>query len=229
MSEQVIKNMDEMSEQLSALIDGELSRDQVRFLLRSVEAESDFARRWSRYQLISATLKREFVALPLGRDFSAAVWAKLDAQSGAASAPRAYTALRWLGGGAIAAAVAVVALVVSRPADHAEQGGAAMLAQQVAPAAVQPALQPNRAYLPLAPTNSSPLAGFDANKVMQASFDSVLPSLYAPNGQLLSRNYLGDGAAPYVLRIQSTGTAAAPVFGPLRPTSTQPNPVSTQP
>lgn len=234
MNEQV-KNMNpvDIGEQLSALVDGELSQDQVRFLLRTVEAESRFAqdaaRRWSSYHVISATLRREFVALPLRQDFSVSVLNKLDAT---ASTPRTYAALRWLGGGAIAASVAVVALVVSRPADHA-QGGAAVpntvLAQQVIPAAVQPALQPNRAYPPLAPANPSPLAGFNPNNVMQASLDSVLQNLYAPNGQLLSRNYLGDGAAPYVLPIQPVAYPVAPSFGPMRPQTAQPNTVSTQP
>lgn len=237
MSEQVIKtpmqslNMSpNVGEQLSALMDGELSRDQVRFLLRSVEAESDLVRRWSSYHVISATLKREFVALPLREDFSASLLAKLDdAESDTASAPRVYTALRWLGGGAIAAAVAVVALVVSRPGEHAgDTASATMLAQQVAPAAAQPVLQSGGAYLPLAPTNP-PLAGFDANKVAQASFDSVLPSFYAPNGQMLSRN-IGNGAAHYVLRIDPVNRAT-PMFGPmlLPQQPVQSNSVSAQP
>ena len=38
---------DSLGEQLSALMDGELARDQVRFLLRGVEAQSDLGRRWS--------------------------------------------------------------------------------------------------------------------------------------------------------------------------------------
>ncbi len=230
MSEQVIKNMHEMGEQLSALMDGELSRDQVRFLLRSVEAESDFARRWSSYHVISATLKREYVALPLRGDFSSSLLARIDAESAAATTPRAYTALRWLGGGAIAAAVAVVALVVSRPATEASGNAAApMLAQQVAPAAVAPALQPSRAYLPLAPANQVPRAGFNANDVMPASFESLLPNLYAPNGQLLSRDYLGDAAAHYVLYPTPVYGPATPAFGPMRPQPVQPNPVSAQP
>ena len=237
MNEQVIKNMNpvDIGEQLSALVDGELSQDQVRFLLRSIEAESRFAqdaaRRWSSYHVISATLRREFVALPLREDFSVSVLNKLDAT---APTPRTYAALRWLGGGAIAASVAVVALVVSRPADHA-QGGAVVpntvLAQQVTPAAVQPALQPNRAYLPLVPANPSPFAVVNPNNVMQASLESVLPNLYAPNGQLLSRSYLGDGAAPYVLSVQPVSYPATPSFGPMRmrPQTAQPNTVSTQP
>jgi len=231
MSEQVIKNpmqtpspisSPDLGEQLSALMDGELSRDQVRFLLRSVEAESDFARRWSSYHVISATLRREFVALPLRGDFSASLLAKLDTESGVASTPRAYTALRWLGGGAIAAAVAVVALVVSRPtAEHAGNAAAPMLAHQPVPAAVAPAPQPDP-YLPLAPGNP-----FNPNNVMPASLDSVLPNLYAPNGQLVSRNYLGDGAAPYVIYPMPVYRQATPMFGPMRPS--QPTSVSAQP
>jgi len=69
--------------------------------------------------------------------------------------------------------------------------------------------------------------------VMQASLDSVVPNFYAPNGQVLSRNYLGDGAALYVLRVRPAYNPAAPVFGPMRPeqpsSAAQANSVSTQP
>ncbi|HEX7917590.1 sigma-E factor negative regulatory protein, partial [Rudaea sp.] len=61
---------DSLGEQLSALMDGELPRDQVRFLLRGVAAQSDLAQRWSSYHVISACLRREYVAVALPADFA---------------------------------------------------------------------------------------------------------------------------------------------------------------
>src|SRR6185312_14876700 len=76
----VVGRADQFGEQLSALMDGELAHDQVRFLLRSVEAESDLARRWSSYHVIGATLRREMVALPLRADFGASIFERLDGE-----------------------------------------------------------------------------------------------------------------------------------------------------
>ncbi len=213
MSEEVIGNI-QFGEQLSALMDGELARDQVRFLLRGVEHESDLARRWSSYHLISATLKREFVAVALPATFAAGVLDRLDVAPAGASRRHGLGALRWVGGGAIAAAVAVVALVVSRPVgDNGAMAGTAagaVVAQQV------PTRQARSPYLPMLsqpPASiSSPLPmeginGFRANDVLPASLDSVLPSYYSPRGDLLSRNDLTSRANPYVLYVRPAPAA----------------------
>ena len=59
----------EIREQLSALMDGELPRDQVRFLLRRVDTDDQLASTWMRYQLASSVLRRTAV-LPLRADFA---------------------------------------------------------------------------------------------------------------------------------------------------------------
>jgi len=216
MSEEVIGNT-QFGEQLSALMDGELARDQVRFLLRGVEHESDLARRWSSYHLISATLKREFVTVALPVTFAAGVLDRLDAEAPTGATRRhGLGALRWVGGGAIAAAVAVVALVVSRPlGDNGAMAGTAagpVVAQQA------PARQARSPYLPMLsqpPASiSSPLPmeginGFRANDVLPASLDSVLPRYYSPRGDLLSRNDLSGsaGTIPYVLYVRPAPAA----------------------
>ncbi|WP_171014551.1 sigma-E factor negative regulatory protein [Rudaea sp. 3F27F6] len=191
---------DSLGEQLSALMDGELARDQVRFLLRGVEAQSDLARRWSNYQVISASLKREYVAVALPANFAESVIGRLDAEVPAiVAAPSRRVglgALRWVGGGAIAAAVAVVALTVSRPIDH-DGGPAIAVAEQV------PQHQSSQRYLPLAqpaPNTNSPIFNYGA--VQPASYE--LPNYYLPNGSEVApeRLEIQGNRAPYILRIQ---------------------------
>ncbi len=218
MSEEIRANANEqICEQLSALMDGELARDQVRFLLRGIEAQSDLARRWSNYHVISATLRHEYVAVSLPANFADGVIGRLDAQRAAAANGRRLGALRWVGGGAIAAAVAVVALVVSRPIGD----NGALSATTLGPVVAQqvPA-QPARApYLPVLPpaaiANPLPMAGFNANDVLPASFDSVLPDYYSPRGNVLSSGDLPMLRVPYVLYLtparRPVGTQAAPV------------------
>jgi hypothetical protein len=213
MSEQVIPNQtrtnqsgansgaiaESIGEQLSALMDGELARDQIRFLLRGVEAESDLARRWSSYHVISATLKHEYVALTLPANFADGVIGRLEVQSGVGLNPAARRrmggAMRWVGGGAIAAAVAVVALVVSRPIDD---RGAPIDATTGSVVAQAPATSANQPYPPL----SLPLLTFDPRKVMPASYeDLVLPNYYTPRGDVFFRNDPAVPQQPYMLYI----------------------------
>ena len=55
-------------EQLSALMDGDLSRDETRFLLRRLDADTDLARSWSHYQIASDvlnTLSGSFQVTPM--------------------------------------------------------------------------------------------------------------------------------------------------------------------
>ena len=111
----------EIREQLSALMDGELPRDQVRFLLRRVDADAQLGQTWTRYQLASSVLHRSAV-LPLREDFSDALMQKL--AEGQSSIGKRV--MRWAGGSAIAAAVAVFALVSTRPGVNAPQATATL-------------------------------------------------------------------------------------------------------
>ena len=104
---------DPVGEQLSALMDGELPHDELRFLLRRIDAESTLTQRWSRYQLARAVLRRQSRG-PLRPDFSDVLMQRL-AHEAAPVTRDGSRALRWLGGGAIAASVAVLALVATRP------------------------------------------------------------------------------------------------------------------
>jgi len=61
---------EQFREQLSALMDGELPRDQVRFLLRRIDGDAQMAQCWARYQLAAGVLRRETAVLPLRADFA---------------------------------------------------------------------------------------------------------------------------------------------------------------
>jgi sigma-E factor negative regulatory protein RseA len=103
----------EIKEQLSALMDGEAQPDAARFVLRSVASDPALAASWSRYHLSRDCLQKQPVLL-VDAGFAAAVMARIDAET---AAPRNGTSrwVRYLSGGAVAAAVAVVALMASAP------------------------------------------------------------------------------------------------------------------
>ncbi|HEY0179052.1 MAG TPA: sigma-E factor negative regulatory protein, partial [Dokdonella sp.] len=63
-------------EQLSALMDGELERDETRFLLKRLATEQDLPLRWARYHVVRQTLRRqELDSLPAS--FADGVMARL--------------------------------------------------------------------------------------------------------------------------------------------------------
>jgi sigma-E factor negative regulatory protein RseA len=194
-------------EQLSALMDGELPRDELRFLLRRIESDSSLAQRWSRYQIASAVLKRQYAAPLSDGQFATTVIARLDSVAIAMSMRRPLTGrlLRWAGGGAIAASVAVLALVATRPAgtDGAMPAtGATVIA--AAPAAAPQSTPPVEMREPLLPQQVSP-AGF-TDSAQLASFESIVPTYtYAPkqprNPAVQSGNGLSEAFVPYVLLV----------------------------
>jgi sigma-E factor negative regulatory protein RseA len=148
---------DRIHEQLSALMDGELERDETRFLLKRLASDHELPLRWSRYHVVRQTLRhQQGPALPL--DFAARVMHRIDDEAvvrGAAGAPW----LRWGAGGAIAASVAVAALVLTRPAI--DQGGGGLATTRTA-------------SLQVAPINVAPVAA-------TSSSSDFRPPLLAPN------------------------------------------------
>jgi negative regulator of sigma E activity len=129
--------------QLSAMMDGELSPDEAKFMLRRLEHDAALAGCWERWQVCGDVLRGRHHAL-LPADFAHRValaiadddrTAAMSAMSAAKSRPRLA---RWGGGAALAASVAVVAFLVARqlPGDatSAPESSPAIVAQQ-APAA----------------------------------------------------------------------------------------------
>lgn len=105
----------EIREQLSALIDNELDRDRARFLLKRAEHDGELVALWQRWHFVGEAMRGS--ALPLRKDFARSITQRLDEESDAAmpGASRRIHALRWGGGFAVAASVALVALLLVRP------------------------------------------------------------------------------------------------------------------
>ena len=103
-------------EDLSALMDGELAAEPTRFLLRRLDHDPELGATWSRWHLIRACLASDPARLPmpaLGNDFASRVSAAVLAEAAPPMRQRHWA--RYMGGGAIAAGVAVAALMLNTP------------------------------------------------------------------------------------------------------------------
>ncbi len=112
---------DSIREQLSALSDGELASDSARFLLKRLDHDPELGETWERYHVIRDCLRRQQSLAP--PDFASQVMAGIEADVLPGQGRRQVATgrgrnllMNWLGGGAVAAAVAVVALLSLRPA-----------------------------------------------------------------------------------------------------------------
>lgn len=126
---------EQIREQLSALMDGELDGHQTRFLLAG--ADADLVQRWSRYQFAAQVLRREGPR-PLRAGFAEAVMAAVAPLPQRPSLPRRV--VHWGAGGALAASVAVMALLVTRPAGEPAGVAPPPLVRATAPAPGSPAI-----------------------------------------------------------------------------------------
>ena len=199
---------EQIHEQLSALMDGELERDRMRFLLKRLAGDSSLAPRWTRYHVARLSLRRQHFA-PFAGGFADAVMARLELEPAHARGAQGW--LRWGAGGAIAASVAVAALVLApRPAVEpaALPAGAAFARGGAAPAATANAAM---VAAPVAPANEfrPPLLAPNAPvETAPASFGTDLVEPVAVDARMQSyliRHYEAAGPAgqsnfvPYVL------------------------------
>jgi sigma-E factor negative regulatory protein RseA len=115
-----------MSEKLSALMDNELSELEERRLLKELESDASLRATWERYHLIRAAMRKEDLdRAPAGvvDAVARAVGAEPDRRRSFATA-----AGKWIGGLAIAASVAVIA-ILSVPSPFAPTKDAPAVAQ----------------------------------------------------------------------------------------------------
>lgn len=118
---------DNQRENLSAGMDGELSKEELRFLLRRLDHDMPLQQAWSRYHVARDGLRRELS--PLASDgFAARVMQVVEQDGAAVQQGKRRHWLHWSAGGAIAAGVAVAALMVAQPAGQ----GADRLSPQMA-------------------------------------------------------------------------------------------------
>lgn len=149
-----------ISDSLSAGIDGELSKEQLRFLLRRLDHDATLQDTWVRYHMARDSLRRQLP--PMASDgFAARVMSAIEQESRPALAGKRNHWLRWSTGGAIAASVAAAALMIGQPVGDSERvtastattqqtrtlAAAAQVAAPSAPAVVPPWLSGNSAGL----------------------------------------------------------------------------------
>ena len=103
-------------EDLSALMDGELAAEPTRFLLRRLEHDPELGATWSRWHMIRACLASDPARLQGSRfhdDFASRIAAAVQMEAAPRARQRHWA--RYMGGGAIAAGVAVAALMLNTP------------------------------------------------------------------------------------------------------------------
>lgn len=141
---------DHHRQQLSALLDGELPPEEARFLLRRLEHDDDLKGAWERWQHAGDVL-RGHAATPVSIAFAARVAGAI-AREPKVAAATGRRWLRWSGGAALAASVAVVALLLARQAP--EEGAGVTrgpIATTTTPSPVAP-------VAPTAPAQAQPAA-----------------------------------------------------------------------
>lgn len=146
-------------ESLSASIDGELSREQLRFLLRRLDHDASLQQAWDRYHVARDSLRRQLPPLA-GPGFAARVMLAIEQESKTAATPtRRSHWLRWSTGGAIAASVAAAALMIGQPSGDAERLTASTTQQEASAVAAVPANKPTTSPAAVPPWLSGNSAG----------------------------------------------------------------------
>jgi sigma-E factor negative regulatory protein RseA len=196
----------QIHEQLSALMDGELERDETRFLLKRLATEQELPLRWGRYHVVRQSLRRQDLPA-LAPGFAEAVMARLDHEPGVQT--HAVTPwLRWGAGGAIAASVAVAALVLTRPAGESTTGAGPMVARSSSQSGAPIAVAPVAATAVSSSEFRAPLLAPNTIETAPVSFGSDLSQPMAVDSRMQSyliRHYQAAGAGgqsdfvPYVL------------------------------
>lgn len=203
-------------ETLSAAVDGELTKEELRFLLRRLDHDEALRDAWGRHHAARHGQRRELPVLA-SPGFAARVMSAIEAETAVPAATGHGRAsrrhwLRWSAGGAIAAGVAVAALMVSQPTGD---SGVRRAAPAVASASVAP--QPQQrlaeaaAQAPAAPPASVP-PWLDSNAWRYSERASMTLGDNASNDPL--RPYrvnryrtLDNGDGSYLLLVDPARTA----------------------
>ncbi len=113
------------NEDLSAGMDGELSKEAMRFLLRRLDHDASLQQTWSNYGLARDSLRRQ-LPLMVSPTFASRVMLAIDKESAPVAGAKRNHWLRWSTGGAIAASVAAAALMIGQPTTNADRPSAAV-------------------------------------------------------------------------------------------------------
>ncbi len=179
---------EDIKEQLSALMDGELSRDERAFLLRRLEHDAELRATWARMHLARDVLTHRPGASPTV-DLADRIMGALAAED---AAPRATAAKsqRWRPwiGAAIAASVAMVAVLSITPRSGLD--GAPALVEAPAPRVALPAGVPG----PIAPSLNDVGNGVQTVSATSSRIIGGPDSISADQLLLLRHAQVSDGS-----------------------------------
>jgi len=139
------QEMQQLHEDLSAFMDGELDAERSRFLQQRLSHDVALRARWERWQLMASSIRRQAQPLPTG--FADKVSRALDAEI-PSHVPTYARSLRWGGGVALAASLAVAGVFVFDAMHAPQRALQTRVARQAAATPVVP-MQIQRTVLPL--------------------------------------------------------------------------------
>lgn len=210
-------------ENLSSAMDGELSKEELRFLLRRLDHDTSLLQVWTRYHVAGDSLRQQLPPMA-GAGFASRVMQLIEDEQASASqvAPHRRDWLRLSVGGAIAASVAVAALMVSQPtardSGHSTRLASVNPAPQAAPRAVADVQRPvNSSALSAVPPSLSAYSASSLSQQASATLsdpsDNLLFQRYPIAGQGYSiKGYkaLNNQDGSYLLLIDTPQAKAAP-------------------
>ena len=221
-------------EQLSALMDGALPADETRFLLRRLQHDDSLAECWERWRLSAEVMRGLAPAQRLPSDFASRVAASLrgdemhsastiNTASVGKTSVRSPAWLRWGGGAAMAASLAVVAFMTQQagPDSPGNQPGITMVAATNASASlasdVATAAPSKRA--PQAPAQDPASAGFESRTAALASAVAIMakPSRNTRRGGIQVRSMQASASRPAVSDVQATSLETAVAVSDIQP------------
>jgi len=219
------------NEQLSAGMDGQLTQEELRFLLRRLDHDATLQQAWSRYHVARDSL-RHTLTPQASAGFASRVMLAIEQETVVAVSGRRRHWLRWSAGGAIAATVAVAALMVTQPvgpgSDNATPRVATAGGQRVHSAPVSGSAATARVDVPAAaPEWLNNYSGLPSALTQQASAtvggdDGANTFLYSRNRQnpyqLDRYRAINNGDGSYLLLMpQSQRSPQAPQAQELQP------------
>lgn len=209
-------------ENLSAAMDGELSKEELRFLLRRLDHDTSLLQVWTRYHVAGDSLRHQLPTLT-GSGFATRVMQLIEDEQMAASqvAPHRRDWLRLSVGGAIAASVAVAALMVSQPtardSSHSAHLASVNTTPQATPQAVAGVQRSTSNVLSAVPPSLSAYSASSlsqqASATLSDSSENLLFQRYPINGQNYSiKGYkaLNNQDGSYLLLIDTPQAKAVP-------------------
>jgi sigma-E factor negative regulatory protein RseA len=207
-------------ENLSAAMDGELSKEELRFLLRRLDHDTSLLHVWTRYHVAADGLRHQLPAMASSGFATRVMQLIEDEQTASQAAPPRRDWLRLSVGGAIAASVAVAALMVSQPtapdSRHPARFAATGTVSQPAANAVAVAQRSTSSALSAVPPSLSPYSASNLSQQAAATLSDTSGNSLLQRYPMIGQNYslkgyktLSNQDGSYLLLIDTPQAAKA--------------------